>query len=130
MVDVSSVMFRWQGDGHSIEPWIRNPKNHRPVGSRRDRMTSDEAIKNQSSHLILARTHRDRIRDNLTVIMKGEGVRVFDQDGKCYLDLEAGMTRPVHVGYGRKEIARPPMTRWWSSAISLRWNLPICQPSG
>ena len=58
------------------------------------------------SHLILARTHRDRIRDSLTVIMKGEGVRVFDQYGKCYLDLEAGMTRPVHVGYGRKEIAQ------------------------
>jgi adenosylmethionine-8-amino-7-oxononanoate aminotransferase len=38
--------------------------------------------------------------------MKGEGVRVFDQYGKCYLDLEAGMTRPVHVGYGRKEIAQ------------------------
>ena len=69
-------------------------------------MTPRQNLKNQSSHLILARTHRDRIRDNLTVIMKGEGVRVFDQDGKCYLDLEAGMTRPVHVGYGRKEIAQ------------------------
>lgn len=69
-------------------------------------MTSHKNLLNQSSHLILARTHRDRIKDGLTVIMKGEGVRVFDQDGKCYLDLEAGMTRPVHVGYGRKEIAR------------------------
>ncbi|MGQ9638007.1 MAG: aminotransferase family protein [Thermodesulfobacteriota bacterium] len=57
-------------------------------------------------HLILARTHRDRIRDGLTVMEKGSGVWVFDQDGRRYLDLEAGMTRPVHVGYGRKEIAR------------------------
>ncbi len=58
-----------------------------------------------TSHLILARTHRDRIRDDLTIITKGEGVWVFDQDGKRYLDFEAGMTRPVHVGYGRKELA-------------------------
>lgn len=39
-------------------------------------------------------------------MVKGNGVWVFDQDGKRYLDLEAGMTRPVHVGYGREEIAR------------------------
>ena len=58
------------------------------------------------SRLILARTHKDRIKEGLTVMLKGEGVWVFDQDGKRYLDLEAGMTRPVHVGYGRKEIAQ------------------------
>ena len=46
------------------------------------------------------------MQHGLTVTMKGEGVRVFDQDGKRYLDLEAGITRPVHVGYGRKEIAQ------------------------
>jgi adenosylmethionine-8-amino-7-oxononanoate aminotransferase len=62
--------------------------------------------KDHLSHLILARTHRDRIKEGLTVMMRGEGVRVFDQDGRSYLDLEAGMTRPVHVGYGRKEIAQ------------------------
>lgn len=58
------------------------------------------------SHLILARTHRDRIKNGLTVMVKGEGVWVYDQEGKRYLDFEAGMTRPVHVGYGRKEIAQ------------------------
>lgn len=61
---------------------------------------------NNQSHLILARTHRDLLKEGVTVITKGEGVRVFDQDGKSYLDLVAGMTRPVHVGYGRKEIAQ------------------------
>jgi len=59
-----------------------------------------------TSHLILARTHRDRIRDGLTVMVKGKGVWVFDQNGKRYIDLEAGMTRHVHVGYGRVEIAQ------------------------
>lgn len=61
---------------------------------------------NRSSHLILARTSRAEIERGITVMVKGEGIRVFDREGKSYLDLEAGMTRPVHVGYGRKEIAR------------------------
>jgi adenosylmethionine-8-amino-7-oxononanoate aminotransferase len=57
------------------------------------------------SHLILPRTPREQLRE-ITVITKGEGIRVCDQDGKSYLDLVAGVTRPVHVGYGRKEIAQ------------------------
>jgi len=61
---------------------------------------------NNESHLILARTPREQLKKGITVIIKGEGVRVFDQDGKSYLDLVAGVTRPVHVGYGRKEIAQ------------------------
>ncbi len=69
-------------------------------------MTDNERLHQVQSHLILARTHRDRIKDGLTVITKGERVWVFDQNGRRYLDLEAGMTRPVHVGYGRKEIAQ------------------------
>ena len=59
-----------------------------------------------SSHLVLHRTSREEIEKGITVITKGEGVHVFDQDGKRYIDLVSGITRPVHVGYGRKEIAR------------------------
>lgn len=59
-----------------------------------------------SSHLILHRTSRDLVEKGVTVITKGEGAWVVDQDGKRYLDLVAGVTRPVHVGYGRKEIAQ------------------------
>ncbi|MDI7260222.1 MAG: aminotransferase class III-fold pyridoxal phosphate-dependent enzyme, partial [Thermodesulfobacteriota bacterium] len=66
----------------------------------------DKSKEGNVSHLILARTHRDQMKEGITVITKGEGVRVFDRDGKSYLDLVAGMTRPVHVGYGRKEIAQ------------------------
>jgi adenosylmethionine-8-amino-7-oxononanoate aminotransferase len=40
------------------------------------------------------------------VMVKGSGVRVFDEQGKSYLDFVSGVTRPVHVGYGRKEIAQ------------------------
>lgn len=58
------------------------------------------------SHLILQRTSREQVQKGITVITKGEGVWVFDQDGKRYLDLVAGVTRPVHVGYGRREIAQ------------------------
>jgi adenosylmethionine-8-amino-7-oxononanoate aminotransferase len=69
-------------------------------------MEPKKMIMNQQSHLILPRTPREQLREGITVIAKGEGVRVFDQDGKSYLDLVAGVTRPVHVGYGRKEIAQ------------------------
>jgi adenosylmethionine-8-amino-7-oxononanoate aminotransferase len=61
---------------------------------------------NKRSHLILQRTLKKQWKEGVTVIVRGEGVRVFDQDGKGYLDLTAGGTRPVHVGYGRKEIAQ------------------------
>jgi len=64
-----------------------------------------EATDNRT-HLILFRTPREAIEKGVTVITRGEGVRVFDQDGKDYIDLVSGVTRPVHVGYGRKEIAQ------------------------
>jgi putrescine aminotransferase len=58
------------------------------------------------SHLILNRTSKREIAEGITVITKGEGVYVFDQNGSRYLDLVSGVFRPVHVGYGRKEIAQ------------------------
>ncbi len=59
-----------------------------------------------TSHLILHRTNRKDAEAGISVIVKGEGVRVIDQDGNSYIDLEAGGTRPVHVGYGRSDLAR------------------------
>jgi taurine-pyruvate aminotransferase len=75
------------------------------------------------------------------VITKGDGVRVFDQDGKSYIDLVAGVTRPVHVGYGRKEIAQAvydqlcelsyftPMQFPNMPAMKLQWIRRIKRPS-
>ena len=59
-----------------------------------------------TSHLILHRTSRKEVREGITVIVKGEGIWVYDQDGKRYLDLDAGVTRPVHIGHGSKELAQ------------------------
>ena len=59
-----------------------------------------------SSHLILHWMEKEELEKGVTVIQKSEGVYVYDQDGKQYIDLVAGMTRPVHVGYGRKDIAQ------------------------
>jgi len=58
------------------------------------------------SHLIFHRTSKDEVNRGVPIITRGEGVHVFDQDGRAYLDLVSGVTRPVHVGYGREEIAR------------------------
>ena len=62
--------------------------------------------RDHESHLILQRTPKGQMGKGMAIITKGEGVHVFDQDGKRYLDFVSGMTRPVHVGYGRKEIAQ------------------------
>jgi adenosylmethionine-8-amino-7-oxononanoate aminotransferase len=56
--------------------------------------------------LILHRTSKEQLKKGITTIAKGYGIYVFDENGKQYLDLVAGVTRPVHVGYGRKEIAQ------------------------
>jgi adenosylmethionine-8-amino-7-oxononanoate aminotransferase len=58
------------------------------------------------AHLILHRTHKDEIEQGIPVMSRGEGVYVYDEEGHRYLDLDAGVTRPVHVGYGRKELAQ------------------------
>jgi adenosylmethionine-8-amino-7-oxononanoate aminotransferase len=59
-----------------------------------------------NSNLILHRTSKEQLKKGITTIAKGYGIYVFDENGKQYLDLVAGVTRPVHVGYGRKEIAQ------------------------
>ncbi|MBW1697088.1 MAG: aspartate aminotransferase family protein [Deltaproteobacteria bacterium] len=61
--------------------------------------------KNGKSSLILCRTSRGVIEKGIPIIIKGEGTRVFDSEGKAYLDLTSGVTRPVHVGHGRKDLA-------------------------
>jgi len=57
-------------------------------------------------HLILCRTSRQQLKEGIPIITRGEGVHVFDQHGNKYLDFTAGVTRPVHVGYGNREIAQ------------------------
>jgi putrescine---pyruvate transaminase len=67
--------------------------------------TEEQRIMNIGS-LILHRTSREQIHDGITIMARAEGTHVYDQDGRGYLDLVSGVTRPVHVGYGRKEIAQ------------------------
>ena len=58
-----------------------------------------------NASLILCRTSKEVIEKGIPIITKGEGCTVFDDEGRPYLDLVAGVTRPVHVGYGRKDLA-------------------------
>ncbi len=59
-----------------------------------------------NSGLILCRTPQDRVEAGVPVIVRGEGCRVFDQAGKSYLDFTSGVTRPVHLGFGNRELAQ------------------------
>lgn len=69
-------------------------------------MRVSKNLMDDTSHLILHRTPRADVEKGITVMVKGEGCRVIDKEGKSYLDMEAGITRPVHIGYGRQEVAR------------------------
>ncbi len=69
-------------------------------------MNTSKKIDDDMSHLILHLTPEEEIKKGVTVIARGEGVHVFDREGKKYLDLVAGVTRPVHLGYGNKELAQ------------------------
>lgn len=62
--------------------------------------------KSGGSHLIYPRTSKGDLSRGITVITRGEGIRVFDDAGKAYIDLVSGWTRPVNIGYGREEMAQ------------------------
>lgn len=59
-----------------------------------------------------------------TVIVRGEGSRIWDQDGNAYIDALAGLFC-VNVGYGRREIAEA-MT---AQAMTLPYVSPFSFPS-
>jgi adenosylmethionine-8-amino-7-oxononanoate aminotransferase len=69
-------------------------------------MSKAQKTMDENAHLILHLTPRTELEKGITVISKGEGVHVFDTDGNKYIDLVAGITRPVHLGYGNKELAQ------------------------
>lgn len=46
----------------------------------------------------------DQIKESLGILVKGEGIRVMDQDGKSYIEGQSGQW-VLDVGHGRKEIA-------------------------
>lgn len=69
-------------------------------------MDTKKKIMDETSHLILHLTPQNEVKKGITIITKGKGVHVFDKEGNRYIDLEAGVTRPVHLGYGQKELAQ------------------------
>jgi adenosylmethionine-8-amino-7-oxononanoate aminotransferase len=58
------------------------------------------------SKLLLHRTSKKEIADGVLTLVKGEGLNVVDSEGRSYIDMESGVTRPVGLGYGRREVAQ------------------------
>ena len=69
-------------------------------------MPTEPHLMGTSSPLILHRTDKAELEKGVTIISSGKGTRVTDKSGKTYLDLDAGITRPVHLGYGNEEMAQ------------------------
>jgi adenosylmethionine-8-amino-7-oxononanoate aminotransferase len=58
------------------------------------------------SNLILHRTSKKEIQDGILNLVKADGIYVEDADGNRYVDMDSGITRPVGLGYGRREVAQ------------------------
>ena len=61
----------------------------------------------KDSNLMLHRTPKKDVEAGLVITLaKGEGIYVEDTDGKRYMDLDSGVTRPLCLGYGNKNVAK------------------------
>jgi len=66
--------------------------------------TKSELVARDLAHLIHP-LHSPSLHKNAHVWVRGEGARLFDADGKEYLDGLSGLWN-VNVGHGRKELAQ------------------------
>lgn len=66
--------------------------------------TKSELLARDAAHLIHP-LHSPLLHKNAHVWVRGEGARLFDADGKEYLDGLSGLWN-VNVGHGRKELAQ------------------------
>ncbi|WP_439134626.1 aminotransferase family protein [Pseudomaricurvus sp.] len=67
------------------------------------REVSAKAVKQDAQHVWHHLTHH--AGQESMMIVRGEGMRVWDAQGNEYLDAVSGAVWTVNVGYGRKEIA-------------------------
>lgn len=58
------------------------------------------------SNLVLHRTSKAEIAKGITTYTKAKGLVVEDGEGKQYIDMESGITRPVGLGYGNEYVAK------------------------
>ena len=65
-----------------------------------------KATMDDTDHLILHNTAKAEVKKGITVISRGEDIHLYDREGNKYIDLMSGITRPVHLGYGNKELAK------------------------
>jgi adenosylmethionine-8-amino-7-oxononanoate aminotransferase len=50
-------------------------------------MRSNAKVLDETDRLILHRTPQEDIKNGITIMVKGEGVRLFDKEGNRYLDM-------------------------------------------
>jgi adenosylmethionine-8-amino-7-oxononanoate aminotransferase len=58
------------------------------------------------SNLLLHRTSKAEVEKGIITLAKGDGIYLEDTKGNRYVDMVSGITRPVSLGYGCKEIAQ------------------------
>ena len=58
------------------------------------------------------------------VVVRGEGVRIWDSEGQCIIDGMAGLWC-VNLGYGRKELPRRLTSKCWNCRFTIRFSRPL-----
>src|SRR6478735_9483942 len=91
------------------EPWSRQhgrrPAMSAPVDS--PVSEADQLKAEALAHSFFPIVSQEELRQSgPRIYLEGEGARLFDVDGKSYLDLMSGQTRANSLGYGNHEIAR------------------------
>jgi adenosylmethionine-8-amino-7-oxononanoate aminotransferase len=67
---------------------------------------SERLIAAAMRHCVFPLAEMERVRrDGPTVYVRGEGTRLWDADGRAYLDMMSSHTRANSLGYGNREIA-------------------------
>ena len=84
-------------------------------------MNQGRGTMDENTHLILHNTSRSDVQKGITIVSKGEGIHIYDRQGNKYIDLMSGITRPVHLGYGNKELAQAI----YDQAVKLAYFTPM-----
>ena len=91
--------------------------------------SKSELLARDLAHLIHP-LHSPALHKNAHVWVRGEGARLFDADGKEYLDGLSGLWN-VNVGHGRKELAQAAydqmVTLGYCSGYTGSSNLPAIE---
>ena len=98
-------MGRLHSDGRG--GGARNTGEHVATAMTAELKETDRLKLDALAHCVFPLIDREQVRrDGPTIYVRGEGVRLWDAEGREFLDMMSSHTRANSLGYGNEEIAR------------------------